>query len=108
MDKEAVIESIRDSLRARVEDWVGFDIPSEGSDDPWQSKLMDVDDVQSIEDLIEYLDAERMDLAEFAIQGEHDLVLAGMAPTMIPRSVIEQLGDRVDPLGQELELRPSR
>ena len=108
MDQRAEIEAIRRALFARVEEWVGSDVPSKGTEDykTWQLKLMDVEDVQSIGDLVEYLQSERVDVAEFIIEGGHDLVLAGMDPTDIPWTVIEALGEEVD-AGSGMEL-PTR
>jgi hypothetical protein len=98
MENNQYIEKIKSSLRDRVEEWLGFDIPEEGTEDyaTWMSKVDEVEDIVSIRDLVDYLESERIEFSEFVINGQYDLVAAGMEPKDIPRSVIEGLGEEVD------------
>ena len=61
------------------------------------SKVADIDGIDSISDVVWYLDMEGIDLAEFVINEEFDLVGSGMEPLDIPYAVIEALGEAVDP-----------
>jgi len=92
------VKSMRSSLQARVDEWVGSDIPNRGTEDytRWMLKLQDVEDVASVEDVIEYCDADGVDFADFVISGEFDLVRAGMTLTDIPEAVVSELGEPVD------------
>jgi hypothetical protein len=94
-----IIESMKGCFRERVSEWLGFDVPSEGTEDfdTWTSKVADIDGIESISDVVWYLDMENTDLDDFVIDHEFDLVGAGMAPVDIPYAVIEALGQAVDP-----------
>jgi len=51
------LTAMKVGLRARVDEWLGNDIPEEDDDDydHWQSMLAEIDAIESLEDVIEYL-----------------------------------------------------
>jgi len=48
------LESIKSILYDSVNEWVGFDIPTEGTNDyaQWQSMLLDIDDIKTLKDVV--------------------------------------------------------
>jgi len=92
------IRSIKNALMWIVEEWVGSDIPKEGSEDyaTWMILLETVENFKTINDLPEALSFFGKDYTDFIIEGEYDLVEAGMDPKEIPRLVIEELGDDIE------------
>lgn len=84
---------------ARIDEWLGFDIPEDGTEDHdmWMSKLHEVEQIHSLQDVIDYVEYSMgRDFAEFIIEGEHDLVAAGMNPLKIPGSVVVNLGSLLE------------
>jgi hypothetical protein len=96
--KNNEIEKIRRNLEYRIEEWVGFDIPSEGSEDHdrWLGMVNDVKDIVSIADVISYLESENIDTDEFFIDGEYDLIAAGFNPEQISIAVLTILGLEIE------------
>jgi len=96
--KNKEIEKIRRNLEYRIEEWVGFDIPSEGSEDHdrWLGMVHDVKDIVSIADVISYLESVNIDIDEFFIDGECDLIAAGLNPEEISISVLSMLGLEIE------------
>ncbi len=93
-EENATISSIKNALMWIVEEWVGFDVPEEDSEDyaTWMIMLETVENFKTIDDLPEALDFFGMDYLDFIIEREYDLIDAGMDPQVIPRLVIEKLG----------------
>lgn len=96
-NREQVIGAMKDALNSRIDEWVGMDIPDEGTEDyeSWQSKLAEIDAIESIHDVIDYLESEGIDADDFFLNGEYELLSAGMAPEEIPQTVILNLGDLI-------------
>jgi len=92
------VDRMRDHFMARIDEWLGFDIPEEGTEDHdmWMSKIAEVEQIQSLQDVITYLeDSMGQDFAQFVIEGEYNLIEAEMNPLEIPRSVVLELGELV-------------
>lgn len=53
------LSEMKGGLQYLVEEWLGNDIPDEGTEDyeRWQMMLVDIDDVGSVADAIEFLEA---------------------------------------------------
>ncbi|MBY0436618.1 MAG: hypothetical protein K2W80_00400 [Burkholderiales bacterium] len=62
-----LVEQIKADLLSRVEEWLGSDIPDEGTDDydTWQSKLEEIEAIESVSDVIEYAESSLSDSEEF-------------------------------------------
>lgn len=97
--KDTILNLMKQSLRARIEEWIGFDIPDEGTEDydRWQIMNDEVEGIASIDDVLSYLESEGVDVEDFLVTGEYDLITAGMTPEAIPLSVFECLGEDVTP-----------
>ena len=61
------IDQMKESLLELVYEWLGMDIPEEGTEDfiIWQSKLMEIDAIQTKEDVINYLESEGYCVEDF-------------------------------------------
>lgn len=62
-----VIKKMKAELQSQLDEWLGFDIPEEGSEDydTWQSRQMDIEDIQSFADVFDYLDGDEERATEF-------------------------------------------
>lgn len=89
-----IIESMKTHLLGRVEDWVGRDLPAEGSEDyeTWQSRLAEIDSIENILDVIDYVESEGLDLNEFLLTGKYQAISAGLDPSRVPSEVFKDLG----------------
>jgi hypothetical protein len=89
------IEEMKSALRQGVDEWLGYDIPEEGTEDyeRWQSMLADIEDIETLQDVIDYVESRRKDVAEFFMCGRYDLIDAGMNPSEIPVSIISGAGE---------------
>lgn len=72
------MDKMKSALHSELSEWLGFDIPDEGSEDyeVWVSRSMDIDDISCFRDVYEYL-GEDDDRAEqfFALFGIDDFRL---------------------------------
>jgi hypothetical protein len=93
-----VVSDMKVELMECVEEWLGLDIPDEGTSDydTWLMMIEGVNNITSIYDVVEYLETKGRDFASFIIDGEYDLVAAGMLPIEVPFSVIEILGKKIE------------
>jgi len=66
------LEIIKSELYSNVTEWVGFDIPSQGTDDydMWQSMLLDIEDIKTIQDVVNYLECNGRDVVEFLAEAD--------------------------------------
>jgi hypothetical protein len=89
------IEEMKSALRQGVDEWLGYDIPAEDTEDyeRWQSMLADIEDIETLQDVIDYVESSRQDVAEFFMCGRYDLIDAGMTPSEIPVSIISGAGE---------------
>lgn len=96
-DQKNIIESMKGALLHRVEEWLGFDIPKKGEEDydVWQSKIYEIECIEDIIDVCNYLDSEMLDADEFFIDGEYNVISAGFEPNHVSLSLIKNLGDVV-------------
>lgn len=92
-----ILGSMKQGLLARVEEWLGMDIPDEGTEDyeTWQSKLSGIGGIESIDDVIEYLEGEGCDVEDFFLCGEYDVISAGLDPSEVSLAIIEAQGQLV-------------
>ncbi len=72
------LEEMKSALHSELSEWLGFDIPEEGSEDydTWTSRASEIDDISSFRDVYGYL-LEDDDRAEefFASFGINDFRL---------------------------------
>jgi hypothetical protein len=96
--KNNEIEKIRKNLEHRIEEWVGFDMPSEGSEDHdrWLGMIQEVKEIVSIADVMSYLESNNIDTDDFFIDGEFDLIAAGLGPDDVPTAILSKLGSEID------------
>jgi hypothetical protein len=89
-----IVQEMKKDLLARVEEWLGFDIPEEDSDDYelWQDKLAQIRAVENAEDVLYVLESEGADVADFIACGEYSLMAAGLRPDQVPYDVVVNLG----------------
>ena len=68
-EENATISSIKNALMWIVEEWVGFDVPEEDSEDyaTWMIMLETVENFKTIDDLPEALDFFGMDYLDFIV-----------------------------------------
>lgn len=62
-----VIKKMKAELQSQLDEWLGFDIPEEGSEDydTWQARQMEIEDIQSFADVCNYLDGDDERAKEF-------------------------------------------
>ena len=66
--KEAkLVSEIKDSLFAALDEWIGNDIPDEGTEDyeTWQERFSAIEGIESIDDVITYAEEYVSDSDEF-------------------------------------------
>jgi hypothetical protein len=63
----ALIDDFKEELLSIVDEWLGMDIPEEGTEDyeRWQSDLAQIEAVNTIEDVIDFLEYSGKDVIEF-------------------------------------------
>lgn len=95
--KKEIIESMKSDLLKYVDEWVGMDIPVEGTEDyeTWQLKLNTIDAVENIQDIIEYVENMGLDLDDFFLSGEYNVLSAGLDPSVVPQALVEKLGELI-------------
>ncbi|MCX7196551.1 MAG: hypothetical protein NTW37_00735 [Proteobacteria bacterium] len=62
-----LVEQIKADLLSRLEEWLGSDIPDEGTEDydTWQYKLEEIEAIESVSDVIEYAESSLPDSEAF-------------------------------------------
>ena len=63
----AMLEEMKRVLYEQVNEWLGQDIPDEDDDDfgRWQSMLEEINAIESLKDVVNYLESEGRDVDEF-------------------------------------------
>lgn len=92
-----IIEQMKADLLRCVEEWLGMDVPAEGSEDydTWQSKLAEIDAIENIRDVIDYVESEGLDLDDFFLCGMYEVISAGLDPQHVPSELVKEMGDLV-------------
>ncbi len=64
---EKTIESMKLTLLGELDEWVGFDVPDEGTEDydAWQLRLQLIEDIESYADVYDYLNGDDERAKEF-------------------------------------------
>ena len=95
--RKEIIERMKSDLLKQVEEWVGMHRPVEGSEDyeTWQWKLDTINSIETIDDVIEYVECNFLDLNDFFLTGEYELITAGLAPEKVPFSIVSELGELI-------------
>ncbi len=76
--KPRVIEQMKEQLHARISEWLGFDIPEEGTEDyeRWNEMVEQVDAITNLDDVVSYIEEQGFDpeefLAEWDVKDERD------------------------------------
>ncbi len=88
---------MKSDLLKQVEEWVGMHRPVEGSEDyeTWQWKLDTIKAFKTIDDVIEYVECNFLDLNDFFLTGEYELITAGLALEKVPSSIVSELGELI-------------
>ncbi len=88
---------MKSDLRGRVDEWVGTHVPAEGTEDyeSWQAKLAEIDAIENIQDVIDYVESEGFDLDDFFMCGEYKVISAGLDPNDVPLGLISEIGELV-------------
>ena len=65
--EQDLVREIKESLSAKLDEWLGFDIPEEGTEDydVWQARLATIEAIESVEDVIAYAEGYVGDTDEF-------------------------------------------
>lgn len=95
--KADIIENMRSSLYLLLEEWVGGDVPAEGTEDyeTWQSKLDDIAGIKTIDDVIDYVGSTGANVDDFLISGEYEVITAGMDANLVPIELVTQAGELI-------------
>ena len=95
--RKEIIERMKSDLLKQVDEWVGMHRPVEGSEDyeTWQWKLVTIRGIETIDDVIEYVECSFLDLNDFLLTGEYELITAGLAPEKVPSSIVSELGELI-------------
>ena len=95
--RKEIIERMKSDLLKQVDEWVGMHRPVEGSEDyeTWQWKLDTIKAFKTIADVIEYVECNFLDLNDFFLTGEYELITAGLAPEKVPSSIVSELGELI-------------
>lgn len=93
--RDAILRQMKDGLQEMVDEWLGNDIPDEGDAafETWQRKLVEIEDIESIEDVIAYLEKEQADVEGFFACGDYAVVTAGLEPSCVPLELVMQAGE---------------
>lgn len=62
-----VIEKMKAELLSQLNEWLGFDIPEEGTDDysTWKSRQLEIEGIQNFSDVYDYLNTDDESAREF-------------------------------------------
>jgi hypothetical protein len=95
--RKEIIERMKSDLLKQVDEWVGMHRPVEGSEDyaTWQWKLDTINSIETIDDVIEYVECNFLDINDFFLTGEYELITAGLAPEKVPTSIVSELGELI-------------
>lgn len=95
--RKEIIERMKSDLLKQVDEWVGMHRPVEGSEDyeTWQWKLDTINSIKTIDDVIEYVECNFLDINDFFLTGEYELITAGLAPEKVPSSIVSELGELI-------------
>ena len=95
--RKEIIERMKSDLLKQVDEWVGMHRPVEGSEDyeTWQWKLDTINSIETIDDVIEYVECNFLDINDFFLTGEYELITAGLAPEKVPSSIVSELGELI-------------
>ncbi|MDD4573527.1 MAG: hypothetical protein PHR69_04860, partial [Sphaerochaeta sp.] len=101
--KSEIIEKMKRNLDVLLDEWVGRDVPVEGTEDyeKWQSLLMSIEDIKDIDSFIEYIEGVlHNDPDEFFMCERYEkLITAGLAPEKVPLALVREVGY---PVGEEM------
>lgn len=88
---------MKSDLLKRVDEWVGIDVPFEGTEDykTWQWKLDAIDEIENIQDVIGYVESMGLDLNDFFSCGEYKVLSAGLDPNAVPQALVAELGELI-------------
>jgi len=79
-DQRKFLEYIKSRLHGKVNEWLGFDIPAEGSEDysRWQCMLLDIDDIRDLQDAKSYIEESEESLDDYFadFMGEEGIITA--------------------------------
>lgn len=66
-EEAKLVAKIKERFLAELDQWIGIDIPDEGTDDydTWQSRLEQIEAIETIEDVHEYAESIGLDMDEF-------------------------------------------
>lgn len=104
------IEKMKSALRQGVDEWLGHDIPAEGTEDHerWQSMLANIESIETLQDVLDHIESEGKDVTDFFMSGGYDLVDAGMPLDEIPVEIVAGDGDVIashkDPHGATINI----
>ena len=73
---ESIIESMKDSLRNRVSEWIGNDIPEKDDEDyaRWQSMVSEIEEISDLQDVRSFFEGNGMgDFDDFLMDHEWDV-----------------------------------
>jgi hypothetical protein len=92
-----VIKRMKSDLLGRVAERFGMDMPKEGSEDyeSWHSKLAEIDEIENIQEVVAYLESEGIELEDFFLCGEYEVISAGLNPDDVPSNLFTALGEIV-------------
>jgi hypothetical protein len=96
-EKPDLIADVRSILEHEIDEWLGFHVPDEGTEDyeQWQAKVSEVADLTDIYGVIDYLSDRGRDADQLFIDHEIGLLKAGMEPADVPVRVVEALGGKI-------------
>ena len=68
--EQDLVREIKESLSAKLDEWLGFDIPEEGTEDyeVWQERLAAIEAIERVEDVIAYAEGYLGDSDEFLLR----------------------------------------
>lgn len=95
--RKEIIERMKSDLLKQVDEWVGMHRPVEDSEDyeTWQWKLDTIRGIETIDDVTEYVECNFLDINDFFLNGEFELITAGLAPEKVPSSIVSELGELI-------------
>ncbi|MEQ1634639.1 MAG: hypothetical protein ABL997_19835 [Planctomycetota bacterium] len=66
-EEAKLVAEIKERFLAELDQWIGIDIPDEGTDDydTWQSRLEQIEAIEAMVDVLEYAESYAPDMDEF-------------------------------------------
>ena len=91
--RNEIIRNMKSDLLMRVDEWLGMDIPDEGTEDydTWQSKLDEIDAIENITDVINYGESSGLDVDNFFVCGEYEVISAGLNSKDVPLALVTEI-----------------